>query len=149
MDDQGGRGIDIAEVLAHRLRSFAAFRDMLQAFPGGLVPVATAARMLGVSRQRLSTLIAQGRVPVLALPTGSDADQLVPVDCLIGMPTPLDSGRGRDHHKPETPERINGRPRNPWAEGLKTAVRQSESALESGADPNDAKKSERFSVPNY
>lgn len=107
--------------LAHRLRCFAYWRGVLSSWPGGLVPVGTAARMLGVSRARLWALMRSGRVPVLEMPTGAKADRLVPVDALMGLGAPTDAGRG--HWKaPSDPDRVGSIPRNAWADGMAAAL---------------------------
>lgn len=122
LDFDKGRDRRIADLLAWRLRCFACWRGVQQGWPGGVVPIGTAARMLGVSGQRLRGLVAAGRVPAFTLPTGSPHDRIVPVDVLMGLGSPLDSGRGRDHHLPATDARIGGVSRNAWAEAVAAAV---------------------------
>lgn len=107
--------------LSHRLRCFAYWRGTIGSWPGGLVPVGTAARMLGVSRTRLWSLIRAGRVPVFAMPTGSPADRLIPVDALMGLSSGADTGRGESWCAGETADRIGSVPRNPWAESTPVA----------------------------
>lgn len=120
-DDRAKAANRTSSRLAHRLRCFAYWRGVLASWPGGLVPVGTAARMLGVSRARLWALMREGRVSVLELPTWVRADRLVPVDALMGLGTPTDAGRG--HWKmAENPDRIGSIPRNPWADGMAAAL---------------------------
>jgi len=104
------------------MRCFACYRGVAQAWPGGVVPVGTAARMLGLSRQRFRKLMQAGRVPFFEMPTGSEADRLVPVDFLMGLSSPLDSGRGRGHHLPETEHRKGSVPKNVFEEAAKLAA---------------------------
>lgn len=110
-----------AVLLAHRIRCFACYRGVAQAWPGGVVPVGTAARMLGMSRQRFRKLMVAGRVPFFEMPTGSESDRLVPVDFLMGLSSPLDSGRGRNHHLPETEHRRGSVPKNIFEEAANAA----------------------------
>lgn len=79
-------------------------------------------RGVGATPDRRRGLVAAGRVPAFTLPTGSPHDRIVPVDVLMGLGSPLDSGRGRDHHLPATDARIGGVPRNAWAEAVAAAV---------------------------
>ncbi len=63
-------------------------------YPLGIVPVPTAARMLGVSGRRLRSLVEEGRIRLIeGMPGGTDRDKFVPVLDLIDGPFTLDRGR--------------------------------------------------------
>lgn len=80
----------LARLLQHRIDCAAWWREQLQQHPGGLVTISTAARMLGVSRERVLYLIRRGRLPVVqGCPTEHRLDRFVPVDALLAAPTPL------------------------------------------------------------
>lgn len=62
--------------------------------PLGIVPIPTAARILGVTGGRIRDLIAEGRLRLVeGMPGGSDRDKFVPVLDLIDGPFVLDRGR--------------------------------------------------------
>lgn len=82
-----------AELLRRRLYLLAWWREALRVHPGGLVPVGTAARILGVSRQRVAQLIAAGRIPVLDMPGPSKLDRFIPADALLMIASRADQGR--------------------------------------------------------
>ncbi|MCC6676512.1 MAG: hypothetical protein IT436_05150 [Phycisphaerales bacterium] len=84
----------IAEQLRDRLVALSWWRGVLSAFPGGVVSVATASRVLGVSRQRIERLIDEGRLPLIeGMPGGNLHDRFIPIDALHAAPTMLDTGR--------------------------------------------------------
>lgn len=86
--------LKIAHTLRHRLRAMAWWRGLMQAYPGGVVTVPMAARILGVQRSRVRSLIREGRLPAIkGYPDGTTKILCVPVDALLGAPTALESGR--------------------------------------------------------
>ena len=71
---------------------------MLTVWPGGVVPIRTAAQILAVTRQRVIELIQEGRLPAVGpMPTGDEL--FVPLDALAGAPTPNRVGRPAEWHK--------------------------------------------------
>lgn len=83
----------IAAGLAHRLDALA----WLHARGIAWVTVGTAARVLGVTTQRVGRLIRDGRLrAVEGLPGGSRLDRYVRVSDLAGAPTPMEAGHARD-----------------------------------------------------
>lgn len=86
--------VDIAERLRHRMHMLAWWREQLRLHPGGLEPLATAARILGVQRQRVHQLVESGRLPSITMPGGNtQTDRFVPLDALLMAPSALDQGR--------------------------------------------------------
>ena len=64
------------------------------AHPGGLVNIATAARILAVSRTRMHKLVRLKQLPVIeGMPNGGPTDRFIPIDALIGAPSPAHTGR--------------------------------------------------------
>ncbi|GEM_PF-6965116 len=62
--------------------------------PLGLVPIPTAARMLGVSTRRVRSLIQDGRLDVVeGMPGGNSRDRFIPGVQLINAPFALNRGR--------------------------------------------------------
>lgn len=83
----------VRQVRQHR-QSLAWWFRASAAFPGGLVPLPTAARMLGVSPRRVRALVDEGRIRLIdGMPGGSDRDRFVPVVDLIDGPFVLDRGQ--------------------------------------------------------
>lgn len=83
-----------AETLRDRLAWFSWYRAQLAQHPGGIVPKREAARILGVGSTRIKQLIREGRLPTITTPeTLGPARVWIPVDSLIGAPTPLEQGR--------------------------------------------------------
>jgi hypothetical protein len=77
-----------------RLEAFQWWRAVMIQYPGGVVPVATAARLSGKSRRRIWELMATGRLPrVSGMPGGGSRDVFVPVDWLLTAP--LKANRGQ------------------------------------------------------
>ncbi len=118
--ERSARGNRLAAHLGNRLRNFAHWRALCMLFPGGLVDPGVAARILGVSRQRISQLIKQGSVPlVYALPNSTDdADRLIPVDALLGLPTAVNVGNSQCWRMGKAFQRSLGIGINPWVELL-------------------------------
>lgn len=87
-------GRDVAYELRDRLRRLGWWRKVNLAYPGGVVPVGTAARILGVSLQRVDKLNLQGRLTIIdGMPGGNRQDRFVPIDELYDAPTKLEQGR--------------------------------------------------------
>lgn len=82
-----------AEILRHRLHLLAWWREAGRVHPGGLVPLQTAARILGVQARRVRQLIDEGRLPVVEMPDGAQTDRFIPLDALFMAPSSLDRGR--------------------------------------------------------
>lgn len=60
----------------------------------GIVPIPTAARVLGVTPQRVRSLIRQGRLTLInGMPGGIRNDQFIPVKELINAPFAMTRGR--------------------------------------------------------
>ncbi len=75
------------ECIAWWVRTFAAN-------PSGLVPIPTAARVLGVSTTRVRALINEGRLTVIeGMPGGNTRDRFIPLEQLITAPFGMDAGR--------------------------------------------------------
>lgn len=84
----------IAHRLRNRLRALAWLAKIDAEYPGGVVPVATAARVLGCRRQNVERLIADGKLRLVqGMPGGSPRDKFVPVVDLYTAPTGLEAGR--------------------------------------------------------
>lgn len=99
------------------------WRGVMAAFPGGVIQVSTASRVLGVSRQRIERLIEDGRIPLIeGMPGGNLHDRFVPLDALLAAPTMLDSGRplvAQGRHADGAPIYRRSVPHdNPWAERM-------------------------------
>lgn len=71
------------------------WRAVMMRWPGGLLPIGAAAKVLGVSSERVRVLVAEGRLPCEVMPGGGRLDRFVPVDALLGAPTMLETGRNR------------------------------------------------------
>ncbi len=62
--------------------------------PLGMVPIATAARMMGLSRTRMHNLIKLGRVRVVeGMPGGGRIDRFIPIEDLMRAPMKAMGGR--------------------------------------------------------
>ena len=65
-----------------------------QEYPHGVVPIPTAARILGVTPNRVRNLIDEGRVRVLeGMPGGTARDRFVPIIDLVDAPFHMTRGR--------------------------------------------------------
>lgn len=83
----------VRQVRQHR-ESLAWWFRVAGEFPGGVVPVPTAARMLGVSSRRMRALIDAGRLRVVeGMPGGTERDRFIPAVDLINGPFVLDRGQ--------------------------------------------------------
>lgn len=84
---------DVRQV-RQRLAALSWLRGVMTQHPGGIVPVPTACRVLGVSSKRMRDLIAEGKVPVVeGMPGGGERDRFVPIDSLINLPIAANRGR--------------------------------------------------------
>lgn len=84
----------VAYQLRDRLQRLGWWRGVIRAHPGGVVPVGTAARILGVSIQRIDKLAQDDRITIVSgMPGGNRQDRFVPLDELFYAPTPLEAGR--------------------------------------------------------
>lgn len=84
----------IAHRLRNRLRALAWWASVDAEYPGGVVPVSTAARVLGCRRQNVERLIADGKLRLVqGMPGGGPRDKFVPVADLFTAPTGLEAGR--------------------------------------------------------
>lgn len=95
---------EYARRMRRRLDALSWWRSVARDHPGGVVPIPTAARILGVQRRRVAELVAEGRLRVVdGMPGGSSRDRFVPVDDLIGAPFREERGRagvyGPDNRK--------------------------------------------------
>lgn len=80
--------------LTHRMQALAWWRVVMTTFPGGVVPIDTASRILGVTRSRVYQLIKDGRLPLVeGMPGGTKPDKFIPLDALIASPTAAYMGR--------------------------------------------------------
>lgn len=87
-------GAHPAETLRDRLAWFSWYRAQLAQHPGGIIPKRDAARVLGVGPTRIKQLIREGRLPTITTPEHLGPVRVwIPVDALIGAPTPLEQGR--------------------------------------------------------
>lgn len=83
----------VRQVRQHR-SALAWWLRVQHQYPMGIVPVPTAARILGVSGRRLRSLVEEGRIRIVeGMPGGTDRDKFVPVLDLIDGPFTLDRGR--------------------------------------------------------
>lgn len=83
----------VRQVRQHR-QALAWWVRIQHQYPLGIVPVPTAARILGVSARRLRSLVDEGRIRVVeGMPGGTDRDKFVPVLDLIDGPFVLDRGQ--------------------------------------------------------
>lgn len=84
----------IAHRLRNRLRALAWLARVDAEYPGGVVPITTAARVLGCRRQNVERLIADGKLRLVhGMPGGGPRDKFVPVADLYTAPTGLEAGR--------------------------------------------------------
>lgn len=103
--------------MRQRLLALSWWRAVLHRYPGGVVPLATAGRILGISPRRMAQYVAAGRVLLVeGMPGGSPADRFVPIDFLFAMPTRLDVGRPTGYTGGEEYLRSRGARPNPWAD---------------------------------
>lgn len=98
-----------------RLRAVSWWRAVMAIYPGGVVPMGTASRVLGVSRKRMNELVRDGTVPLVeGMPGGGRRDRFVPVDALIGLATTMQPGKPVGHLGPRF-RVYRGKPLlNPW-----------------------------------
>jgi len=88
-------------------------------YPGGVVPVALAARILGVSRQRVMQLIDVHRMPVIDdMPGATAVDIFVPIDALLGAPMPNENGPPRSIDVANGSVTVRQPRTNPWADWM-------------------------------
>jgi len=88
------------------------WRGVMHTYPGGVVTLAVAARILGVSRQWVVVLVDAHRLPLIDdMPGGTLADRFVPLDSLLAAPMSIEIGRPQSVED----DRIVPRTRtNPW-----------------------------------
>ena len=80
--------------LRNRHAALAWWLQVHQRYPLGVVSIPTAARVLGVTRNRIRTLIEEKRFTVIAgMPNGSSYDQFIPIAELVAAP--FEANRGR------------------------------------------------------
>lgn len=97
-------------------------------YPGGVVSIPVAARMMSVSTTRIRELIGEGRLPVIEdMPCGEEHDRFVPVDALFGLPTLLETGRPPGWAHGADWIEAAGWSVNPWAKRLGKPVRRNNS----------------------
>jgi hypothetical protein len=83
----------VRQVKQHRA-ALAWWLAQAQAHPLGIVPIPTAARMLGVTPNRVHGLIQEGRLRVVdGMPGGNPRDRFVPVLDLVDAPFNMTRGR--------------------------------------------------------
>lgn len=87
--------------------------EVRERFPAGVVPIATASRVLSVSPRRIRSLIEEGRIRVIeGMPGGTDRDRFVPLVDLVDAPFTLNRGRP-DQWGRERQSSPDNSPRNP------------------------------------
>lgn len=117
MRDQTSNLRSKAETLRHRLLCLSWWRGIMVRYPGGIVPVCTAARILGVSRQRVRQLIDVHRLPLIDdMPGGNPADVFIPIDALLGAPMAIDTGRPMSLDPSNDNAMVRHFRTNPWAD---------------------------------
>ena len=80
--------------LRQQRAALAWWASVAAAFPLGVVPLPTAARMLGVSTRRVRAMIENGRLRLVeGMPGGTERDRFVHVVDLIDAPFVLNRGR--------------------------------------------------------
>ncbi len=91
--DTSTKTSQVRQVKQHRAAIAWWFR-VSHAYPGGLVPIPTAARILDVTPNRVRELIAQGRLRMVeGMPGGTDRDRFVPLIDLVDAPFHMTRGR--------------------------------------------------------
>lgn len=109
------RGYVLTDKSAHvkqlnqRHASLAWWARMREQYPMGLIPVTTAARVLGVTHRRVYALIEEGRLRLVDdMPGGNDRDRFIPFTDLLDAPYGMTRGRpglygpkNRPNHKHE------------------------------------------------
>lgn len=89
----GEKSRGVRQVKQHRA-ALAWWVRVHHAFPLGVVPIPTAARMLGVSPRRVRSLVEDKRIRVVdGMPGGTDRDRFIPVIDLIDAPFVLNRGQ--------------------------------------------------------
>lgn len=82
------------KLLKQRHSAIAWWMRTMREHPYGFVPLPTAARMLGVTTNRVRALVDEGRLSVVSgMPGGNDRDRFIPVDDLIDAPFAMARGR--------------------------------------------------------
>lgn len=80
--------------LNQRHASLAWWARVRELHPLGVVPVSTASRILGVSHNRVYTLIKEGRLRMVeGMPGGNDRDRFVPFTDLLDAPYAMTRGK--------------------------------------------------------
>jgi hypothetical protein len=80
--------------LKQRHNALAWWTAQMRHHPTGIVPIPTAARILGVSPKRIHRLIVEGRFTVISdMPGGNDRDRFIPIEELINAPFGMMRGR--------------------------------------------------------
>ncbi len=98
--------------LKQRHSSIAWWLRTMRDYPGGVVPIPTAARMLSVSPNRVRQLISEGRLTIIdGMPGGNERDRFIPVDELVDAPFAMTRGRPgvfgpKNRNNPETENKI-------------------------------------------
>jgi hypothetical protein len=107
--------LGVARMLQHRLRAFAWWAGIMHKYPRGVVSVGVAGRILGVSKSRMNQLIEQGRLPLIDdMPGGKPTDRFIPIEALLGAPTPLDMGRSKGHAADKRSQAERRKARSSW-----------------------------------
>jgi len=82
------------KLLKQRHSALAWWMRTMREHPNGFVPLPTAARILGVTTNRVRALVDEGRLPVVSgMPGGNERDRFIPVDDLIDAPFSMARGR--------------------------------------------------------
>lgn len=85
---------ELAQVLDLRIRNAAWWVEQMAKHPSGIVPAGTLARMMGVSKSRVSQLCDEGRFTILeGLPSGNPRlDRFIPFREFLKAPNALYRG---------------------------------------------------------
>jgi predicted XRE-type DNA-binding protein len=106
-----------ALLAAYRLRRRCRIVSWLIGHGVTAVPIATAARVLGIEQPRVRYLVKSGRLPIIGpMPGGRHCDRFVPTVALLEAPSELERGRPLMRGENESVRRDVPLP-NGWASG--------------------------------